>query len=278
MARLPDRRFSSNLFDMRRSFFAGAGCLALALAACGMDDPCAEPSGAACGGDPTGEWIVTGSCRDPAYQAPNPSTYYGQPDPMARQPLPEPTSSDWCSDLQYSPQGGIILFTFPHDTLAIAPGRPVTYDATGRYATLVLTAGTGGVDLSASCLSRFAVLFQCAAADASTPLGTRSLTDDLAAYSASFGNYYQDIACADDGAGGCACTYTILSVPGGGGLNGRWSTQGSVLTHFADTMPLPSQADLCVSGDTMTLWGHDQTAIWDQAGLRTVTLMKTTTN
>src|SRR5204862_4299529 len=97
VARLPDHRFSSNLFVMKGWCFAGAGCLALVLAACAMDDPCAEPSGAACGGDPNGQWIVTGSCRDPAYQAPDPTTYYGQPDPMARQPLPEPTNSDWCS-------------------------------------------------------------------------------------------------------------------------------------------------------------------------------------
>ena len=263
---------------MKGWFFAGAGCLALVLASCAMDDPCAEPSGAACGGDPTGQWIVTGSCRDPAYQAPDPTTYYGQPDPMARQPLPEPTNSDWCSDLKYDPAAGISFFNFPHDTLAIAPGRPVTYDAAGKYATLLYVTGNGSADISAGCLSRFAVVFQCAARDASTPAGTRSVTDDLADYSASFGNYFQDIACTDDGSAGCLCTYTILSVPGGGGLNGRWSSQGSLLTHFADTMPLPSQADLCVTGDTMTLWGHDHTAIWDQAGLRTVTLMKTTTN
>jgi len=261
---------------MRSSWtrLAGAGCLALALAACGMNDPCAEPAGAACGGDPSGEWVVADSCREPAYQAPDPSTYYGQADPMARMPLPEPTSSDWCSDLLYDPAGGITLFTFPHDTLAIAPGRPVEYDASGKYATLLLTTGNGSVDISASCLTRFAVRIQCAPRDASTPAGTRSVTDDLATYSASFGNYYQDIACTDDGTGGCACSYTILSVPGGGGLNGRWSLQGSVLTHFADTMPIPSQADVCVVGDTLTLWGHDRTFIWDQAGLRTVVLMR----
>jgi hypothetical protein len=169
---------------------------------------------------------------------------------------------------------GITLFTFPHDTLAIAPGRPVSYDSDGKYATELLIAGTGSVDISASCLTQFAVVFQCGPADASTPLGTHSLTDDLATYSALGGGYYTNIACSDDGSGGCFCTYSILSAPSGGGLHGLWSTQGALLTHFADTLPLPSQADVCVTGDTMTLWGHGRTAIWDQPGLRTVHLTR----
>jgi len=257
---------------MKATLLLGGGCLA--LLACTMDDPCAEPSGAACGGDPSGNWIVLDSCRDPAYANPEAVTYYGQTQNMARQPPPEPTSSDWCSDLRYEPQKGITLFTFPHDTLEIAPGRPVTYDLSGRYATLLRTAGVGSVDISASCLTRFAVVFQCASADASTPEGTRSVADDLAAYSGTFGTYYQNIVCNDDGNGGCFCSYTILSEPGGGGLSGRWSTQGGLMTHFPDTLPIPSQVDLCVTGDTMTLWGHDRTAVWDQAGLRTVTLQR----
>jgi hypothetical protein len=243
-------------------------------AACGMDDPCA-PKGDACGGDPSGQWTVVDSCRDPAYQNPDPVTYYGQTENMARQPPPEPTSSDWCSYLLYDPAKGITQFTFPHDTLAIRTGH-VSYQGLGTYAALLSTIGSGAVDISASCLTRFSVLFQCAPADSSgLPPGVRSVNDDLNAYSVSLGSPDQNIACSDDGSGGCFCSYDIASEPSGGGLSGRCSTQGSLLTHFAGIKLIPSQADVCVSGDTMTIWGHDRAAIWDQAGLRTVTLTRT---
>ena len=262
---------------MRRTFPAGAAGVALAFAfalgACGMDEPCAPPSGSVCGGDPTGQWTVVGSCRDPAYQSPEAVTYYGQTEPMARQPLPEPTSSDWCSYLLYDPTKGITQFTFPHDTLGIRTGH-VTYDGAGSYAVLLSTIGSAGVDISASCLTRFGVLFQCAPADASTPAGVRSVTDDLAAYSVTLGSPEQNIQCSDNGSGGCVCSYDIASEPTGGGLSGRWSTQGALITHFADTQSIPSQADICVGDSTMTIWGHNRTWVWDQAGLRTITLMR----
>ncbi|HSU26990.1 MAG TPA: MauE/DoxX family redox-associated membrane protein, partial [Chitinophagaceae bacterium] len=38
------------------------------------------------------------------------------------------------------------------------------------------------------------------------------------------------------------CSYDIASEPTGGGLSGRWSTQGALITHFADTQSIPSQA------------------------------------
>ena len=102
--------------------------------------------------------------------------------------------------------------------------------------------------------------------------GVRSVARDLADYSVTLGSPEQNIACADDGNGGCLCSYDIASEPTGGGLSGRWSTQGALITHFADTQSVPSQADVCVGDDTMTIWGHDRTWIWDQPGLRTITL------
>jgi hypothetical protein len=137
------------------------------------------------------------------------------------------------------------------------------------------TIGSGSIDLSASCLSRFSTVFQCASFGAATPTpGVRSLTDDLVTFSGKMGTAQQNIACADDGTGGCLCTYDLTSDPTGGGLSGNWSTQGPLLTHFGGTNVLPSQVDLCVAGDAMTLWSHGSTDIWGQAGLRTVTMMR----
>jgi len=237
-----------------------------------MEDQCA-PTGDACGGDPSGKWTITGSCRDPYYQLPRPVTYFGQAETMARQPPPEATSSDWCSYLTYDPIMGITNFTFPYDTLDITSGG-VEYNGGGGYAALLSTTGDGAVDISASCLTRFGAVPTCGAADPNAPSAMRSLTDDLRAYSISLGSPFQDIICADDGRDGCACTYTIAFEPSGGGLSGRWSTQATVMTHFAGAKLIPSQADFCVGGDTMTLWGHDRAAVWDQPGLRTVTLQR----
>jgi hypothetical protein len=239
-----------------------------------MDDPCA-PKASACGGDPTGLWTVMDSCRDPAYELPKPVTYFDQAATMARQPPPEPSSSDWCSYLTYDPNMGITQFTFPHDTLSIATGT-VDYDGTGTYAVKMSVVGKGSVDISGTCLTRFGVLFQCGPLDGTEAAGVRSVAQDLAAYSVTLGSPEQNIACNDDGAGGCLCTYDIASEPTGGGLSGRWSTQGALITHFADTGLVPSQGDLCVSTDTMTMWGHDRTWLWDQPGLRTITLTRMT--
>ncbi len=82
--------------------------------------------------------------------------------------------------------------------------------------------------------------------------------------------------CVDDGNLGCLCRYDLTSEPTGGALSGRWSTQGPLLTHFGGEKLLPSQADLCVSGDTMTVWSHNHAALWNQAGLRTIALMRMT--
>ena len=39
-----------------------------------------------------------------------------------------------------------------------------------------------------------------------------------------------------------------------------------------------TQADVCVNENTMTIWGHDRTWLWDQAGLRTITLARMPAN
>ena len=252
--------------SLRRScsgLLATVAVVALAVAAvaasgCRADDPCAEP-GTACGGDdPVGHWTVSDACRDPAYQVPPPITYFGQPDTTARQMPPEMTSSDWCSYLVYGPQG-ITNFVFPHDTLAVAGGS-VDYQADGSYAVLMSSVGKASVELSAACLTRFAANPSCA-----------QLTADLTAFAATEPSY-QNINCTDAANGGCLCSYDVVFEMSGGSLSGRWSRSGNVINHFAGSKQLPSQVDFCRSGNTLTLWGHGKTAIWDQPGLRMLQL------
>ena len=259
---------------MKSASLVAAACIAMSMSACAMDDPCA-PRGDACGGDPSGAWSVMDSCRDPAYANPEAVTYYGQTQNMARQPPPEPTSSDWCSYLMYDPNKGITSSPSRTTRSASAPAASLRRQRDVRGP--AVDDRHRPVDISAACLTRFSVHFQCAAAtDRRRPVP--SVTDDLTTYSVGLGSPEQNIVCVDDGSEGCFCSYDIASEPSGGGLSGRWSTQGSLLTHFAGTKLIPQQTDVCVSGDTMTIWGHNRAAIWDQAGLRTVTLQRMMTN
>jgi hypothetical protein len=260
-------RFSRTLGTMN-GWRAAAGLAAIVVgaASCQGQDPC-PMNGTPCGGDPSGSWTVVNWCREASYDPPQPLTYYGQPDTMARQPPPEATSSDWCSYLVYDANMGIKSFLFPHDAL-LPSGGSVTYDANGTFGAKLSTTGTGHVDLSASCLTRFGDRFGA--------LDTRcaNLASDLTTLAATELSY-QNIGCYDDQDGGCKCTYDIAFEPSGGSMSGRWGTDGTLLTHFSGAMQLPSQADFCVDGSgILTLWGHDQTDIWDQSGLRTLSLQR----
>lgn len=238
-----------------------AAALGFALAACRAEDPCA-PANKACGGDPSGNWTVVDACQEASYVPPQPLTYYGQPSNMARQPPPEATSSDWCSYLVYDPARGVTNFVFPADALTLVGGN-VTYEMNGVFAALMNTTGGGSIDLSGSCLERFAAAPTC-----------DELTTSLATFAATEPSF-QNIACSDDGDGGCRCSYSINFLPSGGPLSGRWGSNGSLLTHFAGSRQLPSQADFCVDGGgTLTLWGHGRTDLWDQPGLRTLVLSR----
>src|SRR5262245_41775046 len=174
---------------MAARFFARAVTvtvgLASSLAGCRAQDPCA-PVGNACGGDPSGNWKVVEACQEASYVPPQPLTYYGQPSNMARQPPPEGTSSDWWSYLVYDPTRGVTNFLFPYDALTLVGGT-VTYEMNGLYAALMNTTGTGSIDLSGSCLQRFAAAPTC-----------DELTASLATFAATEPSF-RDIACAGDG-------------------------------------------------------------------------------
>jgi hypothetical protein len=254
--------------------------LLLASAGCQGDAGCVA-DGTACGGDPTGTWTVTGACRDPAFAAPQQTTYQSQPVAVARQPAPVTTSSDWCSMLVFGAQG-LASFVFPHDTLAVSGGQ-VTYAGDGTFQAVIDTAGPGRIDLSASCLTRVGASATCdvvaaALADLAAAPGGQApgipCTDSPAEPSSCRYYYtYASVACAGDASGGCACTYDVSFA---GTFTGRWTAAGDRLVHFDATRTLPSQADYCVdgAGAALSLWGHDRTALFDEPGIRTLHLQR----
>jgi hypothetical protein len=233
---------------------------------------------------------VVDACRDPAYAPPVPVTYFQQPVQMARQPTPAMASSDWCSALVFGNvmgNTGATSFKFPHDTLNVAGGQ-ITYanddpqQQQGTYQALVNTSGRGGIELSAACLTRTGLSLTCdMVAQALTSFAALKSGDPGVPCSDSpnepagcqFFFSYQDIRCVAVPGDACRCTYGVSF---SGSLHGRWIRSEGFLTHSDASRMLPSRADYCVQngGNAMTLWGHDRTAILDQAGIRTLKMMK----
>jgi hypothetical protein len=251
---------------LRSSFALGA--LSLLAASCQGNDPCAE-SGTACGGDLTGNWTAVSGCRDPYYKGPDRLTFQFQPETAAREPLPEGTSSDWCSYLVY--QGDKITgFQFPYDTPRLG-GVAMTFGADGTYTARITLQVGGQVDIPETCLTRFGVRPTCGPADPTLPSPPRSVTDDLQASVATAGSY-QGISCSDAADGGCHCEYSADFDPT---VGGNFTADGSIVTLFDSNKQLPAQVDFCAAGDTLTLWGHNRASIWNQVpGVRTVQLVR----
>lgn len=252
----------------------------LATAACRPADACAE-SGAACGGDPSGNWVEVDVCQDPALQdaVAKKQTYRNQPIVPGGAAPPELTSTDWCAALVYSGPSGITLAGFPKDTPQIQ-GAYITYESDGRYTTFITGSTRASVTYSASCLQRFGYAPGMCEACPTTP------PDPSCGIESSFGEAFKvygsmiggakETACVGTGDGGCRCSYLTEGDMAGGNRSGIWSRNGNVITHFAGDGSLPTQVDYCVQGNQMTLWGHNRTAIFslDSNGLRTLVLRK----
>jgi hypothetical protein len=223
---------------------------------CHANDPCAE-TGVACGGSPVGRWTLSDACQDPTIRTTLPRTYLGQPIETAGQAPPEPTTSDWCADLKYT-ASGIEALNLPHDTSRII-GAYIVYGDDHTYSAFVTTSAHTSIEFSFDCLSRFGTFTGCA------DFGVA-----FATYGAGLGGV-KETDCSDS-ANGCLCSYTVENDSAGSNLNGTWSANGNVLTHFAGSMVLPSQVDFCTNGDHMTLWGHDGTGIMDLGGVRIMDL------
>jgi len=265
---LPNGRFCSNLRPMNARWLAGAlALIALWPTGCRSVDKCAE-NGTPCGGNPVGQWNLASSCQDPTL--PNTAitkrSYVPQPITTAGERAPEPTSTDWCADLDYEgPVQGIVHLNLPHDTPSLLGGY-LYYLDDHSYGAFLTSTSTNSFDFSQTCITRFGYFPTCDEFnDAFTDFarlqgGTKPLAGPIGADAASAK------FCTDDGQGGCRCDYIAESDAAGSNLTGTWDVNGTVLTHFETSMVLPSQVDFCVDGDRLTLWGHDRTNALDVVG------------
>jgi hypothetical protein len=225
--------------------------------------------------------MVTGACRDPVWTSPAQTTDLNQPATVAREVPPALTSGDWCSGLIYG-ANGVSAFTFGYDPLSMAGGL-LTYTEDGLYSGTLNTSGQGVVEIPSRCLTRFGAEPTCdelslslmafAAIKPSRP--ARRCSDSASEPSAcDFFKSYENISCAAGAQGGCTCSYAVSY---SGSVGGTWEGTAGVLTHSDNLRTLPSKADFCVaaSGTVMTLWGHNSGFLFDEAGLRELTLQRT---
>jgi hypothetical protein len=249
-----------------RSVLGIVGVSLVSGVGCRPTDACAE-TGEICGGDPVSQWTETDACQDPSLldMAIAKRSYRSQPIVTAGQPPPEPTSTDWCADLAYGPTG-ITSLNLPRDPPGLVgaylsfQGDDPPANTSGSYGAFVTSSDQTSIEFSQSCLTRFGFSSSCAEFGAA-----------FAAFGSRAGGV-KETSCTDASDSGCLCTYTVESDAAGSNLSGRWRRQGNVLTFFPSSMVLPTQADYCVQGNHMTLWGHDRTNVMDIAGLRTVSL------
>jgi hypothetical protein len=157
-------------------------------------------------------------------------------------------------------QSGISNLALPHDAFKLA-GAYVSYASNGGYSAFVTSVGRATLQLSKECLSRNGVMPTC-----------DQVTTDLKAFISSAPGVTA-VGCTTSG-DGCLCGYTIESDAAGSALNGKFSVDGTVITHYAGTDVLPSKVDFCVQGDSLTLWGHERTNIMDMPGVRTLMLQR----
>ena len=141
------------------------------------------------------------------------------------------------------PLQGIVSLNLPHDTSALIGGS-LDYLDDHSYGAFITSTASGSFDFSKTYITRFGYFLTCDQFnDAFTDFarrqgGTKPVGTDQAAK-----------FCADDGQGGCRCDYIAESDAAGSNLTGTWTTSGPLLTHFENSMILPSQVDYCAEGD-----------------------------
>ncbi len=296
-------RYGSHRMTLGIAVLGSAVLLLLAgCSAKGTEGACS--AGAVCaGGNPTGTWVVAGSCE---YSADHPDQQLG-PQEQAATPLfpsltpSQPqltTSGDWCSSLYYSPQDNrppdtsskIKSVNLYHDAPSLAGGQVMfNADANGAPSTYNVSLNFAGYYIT-----HFAPL--CLQFYGATPTCSDLATNltDFYANAAGMSSAtppapnppgFENIQCQGASDGGCDCGYdykvTLTDA-------GSWSFAGSVLTESSAPSSYqlngklvgtegPSSlmvASTCQSGNSLTLSGYGGQSLSHAPGLRVLTLAK----
>ena len=288
-----------------RASFAGQGVGARRVALCGlfgvlaagcdklMQQPsCPELS--SCGGPvPVGNWVLApghGSCSEDIYVAPTDQRLPGGVVPAARTPPPEPALYDWCDQLvtqAYNGQSGILVTAANFYTPDIQVGiASVRYNQDGTYSAGLGRTGTFQMTFPGLCMREFGATDNNPVVDPKTNMtvgGPVSICTQLQApLAASWtgGGSIPDVNCAVDpdpnDPGGCACSFTVNQVGGGGGLYLTQATSSSLDSNAILNLPgkdFPQNVTYCNTGTELQLTGGDGQYLFGTLGLRTLDLV-----
>jgi len=255
--------------------------LVLAFASGCQQKPACEELGA-CGGDPSGDWVLDpshGSCSESLYlPGVDPRLAKGD-QPAARLPPPEEAFYDWCDLLTFK-SGDSALYDANHlprysyndQTIGAAW---VHYDtATSTYAAKLTKTGTYTFDFPQACIISFGA----------KPDETGSVGGQVQTYLAAKTTTAKNVQCipSTQDQYGCVCRYDVSIVSGGSGLIGPDSSNSLVHTvtkvfpENTQGADFPSYATYCAKGTSLELTGKDGGYLFNEPGLRTLNLVPVT--
>jgi hypothetical protein len=84
---------------------------------------------------------------------------------------------------------------------------------------------------------------------------------------------FQDFSCADSASGGCDCSYAYA---GEAADQGSWRVSGNVLYFLSESNNTQQvvATDFCAQGDSLVISGHNGISLFNDRGLRTLTLTR----
>jgi hypothetical protein len=206
------------------------------------------------GGNPVGTWTVTYACQVPYAQQ---------------------STADWCAQLVYGDgtvKDGLFLGQafIPVDTMGGSkvvftedPGCP-NHDC-GTYMANLIFAGPTTTKFPKGCLEQHTPNPTCQ--DLQADMLMLIMNDVLP--------MIQNLSCADDGAGGCDCSYTVTNATVAGDV-GTWRVENNLMMIYPSlpNQQPPETADVSVDGNVMQLHGHASVPLLAHDPLRTLTLAK----
>lgn len=246
---------------------AGSVLLAAGCGGRGTEGTCSTFEG--CGGDPKGNWTLTGGCQNlvvAPYQVPSLPEQLSQPQTVTQappQPMPT-TSGDWCSGLIYQPS---VNPSMPVRSVVLWHGPPTVnngylkVDTDGTYTAQIQFITAEHTYFDSACLTRY---------ETKAPT-CEKLGRDLAEYwGTQPGFRFGDVSmvCTGDSRVGCDCRYQYEVQ---GMQMGTWSVDPATPTSitFASVAGTePQSASFCATGNALTLSGENGTNLFGALGVR----------
>jgi hypothetical protein len=246
----------------------------------------------ACGGQPQGTWTLQSPesycvyVPTLTYAVPTsnpPLTFVPAQASLAQMPskaTPPKSAGDWCYSLEYLPSapadsgftpGGVVTVTLPIPSGGIEPaadlgdaGPPLLFalQPDNTYAVYAKTLASAKINFAPPCLTAFGANPTC-----------RDLQTQTQAYLTAVAQAaFRDFSCVASPAGGCDCSYTYA---GEAADQGSWRVSGSVLYFLSASATQQVVAtDFCAQGNSLVLSGHNGISLFNDRGLRTLTLTR----